>query len=154
MMEKIFLGFVFLNFLLAGCAQVEVDERYCNTVGDCACGSHVKTGACFYGNRAYVDTSKQCPDFCTGIAGNLRLGCVDNKCVISPAGTPRQGFCGRSTLGACESSDDCVAGGCSGQVCQSENEEPVITTCEYRDCYNADAYKLSCKCVGGKCSWG
>lgn len=64
-----------------------------------------------------------------------------------------KGFCGTSTLGTCNSDADCMSGGCSGQVCQSKSEEPIITTCEYRDCYNAEAYGLTCGCLNKKCQW-
>ncbi len=63
------------------------------------------------------------------------------------------GFCGWSTNGTCASDEDCVVGGCSEQVCQSINETPVITTCIYAACYNAQAYNLSCNCVSKKCMW-
>ncbi|MBW3019573.1 hypothetical protein KY329_05310 [Candidatus Woesearchaeota archaeon] len=58
---------------------------FCNVDADCTCGGLVKqTGDCFIGNKLYqsmhVDTSKQCPDFCTGIAGNLEVKCVDQVC--------------------------------------------------------------------------
>jgi eight-cysteine-cluster-containing protein len=66
----------------------------------------------------------------------------------------KAGFCGWSTEGACQSDADCVTGGCSGQVCQSKDEEPVITTCEYRECYDENAYGVGCGCVAGKCQWG
>ncbi|NIO44072.1 MAG: hypothetical protein GTN36_00760 [Candidatus Aenigmarchaeota archaeon] len=70
-----------VSFYLEGeCPQV-VDESYCNFDEDCACGIHKETSDCFYGNKAYVDTSQQCPDFCTGIAGNLIIKCVNNKCI-------------------------------------------------------------------------
>ncbi|MDP3728256.1 MAG: eight-cysteine-cluster domain-containing protein [bacterium] len=62
-------------------------------------------------------------------------------------------FCGTSTQASCTIDADCKASGCSGQVCQSINEEERITTCEYRDCYNAGAYALSCACKEQKCSW-
>ena len=62
-------------------------------------------------------------------------------------------FCGTSTYGSCTIDSDCIAGGCSGQVCQSKNEEPIVTTCEYKDCYNAQSYGLDCKCVDKKCQW-
>ena len=55
-------------------------EQYCEQDSDCACGKSIETGDCFYGNKAFVDTSQQCPDFCTGIAGNLVIECVDNTC--------------------------------------------------------------------------
>jgi eight-cysteine-cluster-containing protein len=66
---------------------------------------------------------------------------------------PKEKFCGRSTFGKCESDEDCVTGGCSGQVCQSRFEKPVITTCEWKECYNAEKYGMMCKCVEGKCQW-
>lgn len=56
-------------------------EKYCEVDADCACGVHTgTTGNCFYGNKKYVNTLQQCPDFCTGIAGNLGIKCVDNGC--------------------------------------------------------------------------
>jgi len=55
-------------------------EKFCSADSDCVCGVHIKTGACFYGNKNFVDTSKQCPDFCTGIAGNFEIKCIDGEC--------------------------------------------------------------------------
>ncbi len=66
---------------------------------------------------------------------------------------PKEGFCGTSTNGECSADSDCTSGGCSGQVCQSKSEEPMITTCEYRDCYNAEEYGVKCSCVTGTCAW-
>ncbi|MDP2934581.1 MAG: eight-cysteine-cluster domain-containing protein [bacterium] len=63
------------------------------------------------------------------------------------------GFCGQSTNGPCSKNEDCMSGGCSGQVCQSKNEEPIITTCEYAECYNAAAYNLTCGCKNNQCQW-
>jgi len=62
-------------------------------------------------------------------------------------------FCGISTLGECSSDSDCVTGGCSSEICQSKNEEPIITTCEYKDCYKAVNYGLKCGCSTKKCQW-
>ncbi|MGB9719580.1 MAG: DUF333 domain-containing protein [Candidatus Anstonellales archaeon] len=58
-----------------------VDEKFCNSDSDCACGVHKKTNECFFGNKEYVDETKQCPDFCTGIAGNLEIKCENNTCI-------------------------------------------------------------------------
>jgi len=55
-------------------------EKRCARDADCACGVHSTTGECFYGNRAYVNEAEQCPDFCTGIAGNLRIRCIKGAC--------------------------------------------------------------------------
>jgi eight-cysteine-cluster-containing protein len=62
-------------------------------------------------------------------------------------------FCGLSTLGGCVDDAECVKGGCSGDVCQSINEVPAITTCEWKDCYSAEKYGLKCKCTAEKCQW-
>lgn len=62
-------------------------------------------------------------------------------------------FCGWSTYGSCSSDSDCIKGGCSGEVCQSNQEQPLITTCEWKNCYNPDRYGLYCKCVNEKCQW-
>ncbi len=55
-------------------------EKFCSADSDCACGIHIKTGACFYGNKNFVDATKQCPDFCTGIASNFEIKCIDGEC--------------------------------------------------------------------------
>lgn len=57
------------------------DEKYCVADSDCACGVHVSSGDCFFGNKDFVDSTKQCPDFCTGIGGNLEIKCVNSECV-------------------------------------------------------------------------
>ena len=58
------------------------NSKYCETDADCACGTDIDTGACAVGNKKYIDAKKQCPDFCSGIAGNLNIRCVDNKCLL------------------------------------------------------------------------
>lgn len=59
-------------------------QDYCEQDSDCACGVNVETRDCFLGNKHYVDISEQCPDFCTGIAGHLRVKCVENECKSVP----------------------------------------------------------------------
>lgn len=78
---------------------------------------------------------------CAEIAGSI---CVELK----------SDFCGRSTYGSCKTDEDCLKGGCSSQVCQAKNEESIITTCEWRDCYNAETYGVRCGCFNSKCQWG
>lgn len=63
------------------------------------------------------------------------------------------GFCGWSTGGSCSSDADCIAAGCSGQVCDSTGGKQVVTTCEWKECYSASKYGLECKCVRGECQW-
>lgn len=57
---------------------VELD-KYCKNDGDCSCGRDIKTKECFYGNKNFVENAT-CPDFCTGIDGNLEIKCIENKC--------------------------------------------------------------------------
>jgi len=75
------------------------------------------------------------------------------KLTESTTTTISEDFCGTSTKGPCSTDEDCITGGCSSQVCQSSSEEPAITTCDWRDCYNARAYGLGCRCIQGKCMW-
>jgi len=63
------------------------------------------------------------------------------------------GFCGWSTNGPCTSNGDCVTDGCSGQICRSASEGSGMTTCEWAECYSAEKYNLSCKCMNGQCVW-
>jgi eight-cysteine-cluster-containing protein len=67
--------------------------------------------------------------------------------------TAAQAFCGTSTFGACESDSDCITSGCSNSLCQSKSEEQKATTCEYRDCYNAETYNVNCLCIKNRCMW-
>ncbi len=55
-------------------------EKFCSVDSDCACGTHMMTGECFYGNKNYVNVTRQCPDFCNGIAAHLEIKCVANEC--------------------------------------------------------------------------
>lgn len=72
---------------------------------------------------------------------------------IEENGAPPDEFCGWSTNGSCSLDGDCITGGCSNQICQSSSEEPVTTTCEWKDCYDSDKYGVECKCVQGQCQW-
>ncbi len=63
-----------------------------------------------------------------------------------------EGFCGWSTYGECRNDADCAVTGCSSQVCAAKGER-VVTTCEWRECYDARAFDLLCRCVEGRCQW-
>lgn len=86
------------------------------------------------------------------VSEETRTAEINWRCT-GPVIPPKSKFCGSSTYGTCENDNECTTGGCSGQVCQSTNEESIITTCEYRECYDASKYGLSCKCVKNKCQW-
>jgi len=86
------------------------------------------------------------------------LSCTSSSPISKPptkttASPTTDAFCGRSTKGPCQSDADCRAGGCSGQICQSKKEEGGISTCEYRDCYDASKYGVKCGCVNQACQW-
>lgn len=54
--------------------------NFCLTASDCSCGVHIVSRECFRGQKEFVDASTQCPDFCTGIAGNFITTCAKNQC--------------------------------------------------------------------------
>ncbi len=63
------------------CIGIELsDEKFCDEDSDCDCGIHYETKECFFGNKNFVNTTTQCPDFCTGIHGQFKIKCTDNKC--------------------------------------------------------------------------
>ena len=114
--------------------------RECSSDSDCACGRHKESGECFYGNKEFV-AAGECPDFCSGIAGNLAIRCVNNTCKQVAL-----------ALQECDSDADCAAAGCSMQLCVPRSKVDVITTCEWRSEY--DCLRLTqCGCAAGRCAW-
>lgn len=74
-----------LTLLVFGCEEKTPtleEMKFCETVDDCACGTLKTDGSCFAGNKEYVNTQEQCPDYCSGIAGNLKLTCETNQCKL------------------------------------------------------------------------
>lgn len=67
--------------------------------------------------------------------------------------TPTLEFCGFSTYGRCQSDNDCQKTGCSNQICQSKFENPIFTTCQWLDCYDAKRFNLECQCINHHCQW-
>ncbi|MFH0884621.1 MAG: eight-cysteine-cluster domain-containing protein [Candidatus Micrarchaeota archaeon] len=142
-------------------------KDYCQKDSDCI----RLNKCCDCGLGEYVNTYNQENPECTGPQCKCAIAlshgeCQTNRCVAvagegnatepgdgNGGGTPPSGFCGRSTNSTCSKDSDCISGGCSNQVCQSATEPPVITTCEYTECYDAQKYGVSCGCVQGKCSW-
>ncbi len=72
---------------------------------------------------------------------------------VDPSNAYKDGFCGWSTGALCTTDQDCTASGCSGQVCTSVASGGVMTTCEWRECYDSKAYNVSCACVNNQCIW-
>lgn len=150
--KVVILFFVLIAIsMISGCSAQNnnADKLFCTQDSDCICsGTDKQTNECFIGNKEYfaknVDASKQCPDFCTGIAGNMKLSCKENKC---------QRISVKHVFGECSKDSDCIVGGCSGQICGLKEEvEGMITTCEYKEEYSC--LKLtSCICINTKCVW-
>ncbi len=74
-----------------------------------------------------------------------------SACTVIPE--EQEPFCGSSTEGFCNENQDCSRAGCSLQVCQSQFQEPITTTCEWEECYNHLDYDLECGCVNNQCQW-
>lgn len=86
-------GKTYSNKCMAKAAGTEADykgdcgarEVFCENDSDCACGRNKTTNECAIGNEKYIndeneDNVEPCPDFCSGIEGNLKVKCVTNKC--------------------------------------------------------------------------
>jgi len=58
----------------------DINQKTCQIDSDCACGTKIDTGECFFGNKKYVNVLKQCPDYCSGFTGHLIISCVDGLC--------------------------------------------------------------------------
>lgn len=79
---------IFSKFLpedLIGVDKFSSDKLYCDKDSDCVCvGIDPKDNSCYLGNKIYYDkfisNNNTCPDFCDGIAGNLQIKCISNKC--------------------------------------------------------------------------
>jgi hypothetical protein len=53
----------------------------CQSDHECACGVDRSDGRCAFGPAARIDTTRQCPDFCGGISGAMRVACDRGRCV-------------------------------------------------------------------------
>jgi len=151
-MKKIMIILLFGLILAFGCVQPQVPpiqepnitgEQFCDAVTPCETGECYKfedkeNPICFEG-----DPCSRCPSGGCYILESypMQIRCVDEE------------FCGWSTNGDCSTDSDCRPGGCSGQACESINEKPSVTICDWRDCYDPGTYSLSCGCVEGKCQW-
>lgn len=112
---------------------------FCNVDADCTCGGiDRKTDNCFVGNKLYasknVDMSRDCPDFCTGIAAHLETKCVANEC----KNVQRPGW--NQPKACTEEAKVCPDGsavGRTGPNCEFSpcpGEEPVMCTADVKEC--------------------
>ena len=171
-MKKTVLLMILVSVFMLGCAPpseqpipgVDADDKlFCSTDDDCICGGIDKDGMCFLGNLEYyeknVDKSRDCPDFCAGIAGNLVVRCVDSNCMqVFECLTDddcKEGVCrGNKCVASAECSTDngCTTGGCSGELCYPASSEPRVSICLYKPEYRC-LDMIDCGCVAGKCRW-
>lgn len=120
---------------------ISITQTSCAQDSDCACGKNIATGECFYGNKDYVNVSQQCPDFCTGIAGNLEIKCVDNKCV-------------QQVKAECTTDSDCIpAECCHATDCKPGTEVPecAAVLCSAICMPGTIDCGGGCACENGKC---
>ncbi len=128
------------------------ENLYCDNDSECVCGGKdILTGNCFVGNteyyNKYVDKSNECPDFCTGIAGNMETKCRNHKCQIVSKNSYKY---------ECSTDEDCVAEqcchatscinkdyspDCSGIFCTMVCQENIL-----------DCGQGRCGCIEGRCS--
>ena len=177
MKTRLIIIFLIILALTLGCAKPDTapeeqvpgidsnDKAFCSSDDDCICGGIDTDGSCFMGNKGYydkfVDRSRDCPDFCEGIAGNLVIRCVDNKCIQvfqcltdadCDAGICQNNKCVRTATPQCASDADCRTEGCSGELCVPKSSEPRASICIFRPEY-ACLEMIDCGCIEGKCAW-
>lgn len=138
------------------------------------CGYNLPVSALTPADRAFLGGRYVCcGDTCACADGSAPVACLVDPCQTAPAcpeaTTCVANYCGGcnaehyDALGnavckapaptnECDTSDDCLVTGCSGQVCAARE---VVTTCEFRPeyaCYG-DASITSCGCDEGRCDW-
>jgi hypothetical protein len=120
---------------------------YCEKDSDCACGTDKETGDCAYGNEDYINEKKQCPDYCSGIAGNLEIKCIENRCSQV------------EKLLDCKTDSDCVPEQCCHPTSciNKEDKKKCATLNGAAICSQVcegpiDCGAGSCICTDGKCA--
>ncbi len=122
------------------------NPSFCNVDADCTCGGiDAKTDNCFVGNKLYaskyVDFSRDCPDFCTGIAAHLETRCVSNECMNVPregwnqpvACTEEAKLCpDGSAVG--RTGPNCEFAPCPGVGCSTDNDCVPAACCHATSC--------------------
>ncbi|MFH1221459.1 MAG: DUF333 domain-containing protein [Candidatus Micrarchaeota archaeon] len=108
--------------------------NYCEKDYDCACGVQKTTQDCFYGSKDFVDVTKQCPDFCTGIANHLEIKCIKNQCTQMRKPIQDTSNCSNLSVDSCSS--ECV-------VC------PPCAECSSIGCHS----KAFCESIGFNDTW-
>lgn len=84
----------------------------------------------------------------------LMMGCaarvpVNDMISVSPTGDYPSS---QPSSPECADDSDCRIGGCSRTVCHAKSDDPIVTTCEWREEYSC-YQQAACVCMGGKCGW-
>lgn len=159
-MKKVLFLLILIVFLTS-CTSLQPNltenKLFCSSDNDCICGGIDKeTNSCFIGNINYfeknVDKTKDCPDFCTGIANMFETKCVNNQCKnvkkqqTNPPTT-------ETKIQSCQSNSDCIKSGCSGIFCMPKSkQESGFSTCEWQEYYKCYENQ-NCICKNNKCNW-
>lgn len=107
----------------------------------CGCGCEPAPGACPNPQDPGVNYVSTDP-----------LTCAATLFFCAPGSEPFFGPCGCGCA-ADGSANDCVVGGCSGQLCVDPLSEPGISTCEWRPEYACYANATCERQVDGQCGW-
>lgn len=62
-------------------------------------------------------------------------------------------YYGRSTYGSCQTNGDCIFGGCNSEICQSKDEEGIVSICLAPDKPTPKQLGYDCRCVTNQCQW-
>lgn len=122
-------------------------SKACTSVADCACGRDAANGACAVGRKECIDASSQCPDFCTGITGKMRLECVNQLCALVTPG-PDENSCSKT----CATDTDCACGkDARTGACAVGRKECINTASQCPDFCTGITGKLRTQCANGTC---
>ena len=121
--------------------------QYCDRDSDCSCGTDINSGQCAYGNKKYINETKQCPDYCSGIAGDKEIICENHKCTQAAKKLD------------CKTDSDCVPEQCCHPTtCINTGGKKPCTMlngkflCTQICSGPIDCGAGSCGCVNGKCA--
>ena len=139
--------------------------NYCEQDSDCACGRLISTGDCFFGQKEFVNTSQQCPDFCTGIAAHLQIKCENYQCLqINTLAKKCTDYTAETCPTDCVVCPPCEA--CSSISCQSgefctgigfnstwyeETQQGVGASCK-NECGDGVCAEVVCMAIGCPCA--
>lgn len=90
------------------------------------------------------------PEQCFASDGRIFVQEVDEDNIVPEL----YEFYGSSTYYACEVNEECMVSGCNNEICQSTQEEEVMSICIFPEQPLPKDLGYSCGCFDGKCQWG